>query len=87
MIGLIVREKRHFIHKKGIRGEGVLKSGYVERGGGVLHVDKKMVINFNISLDKVDNPRGGGSGKLDMIFCCCNIRTLFDAFLASLDTC
>ena len=41
--------------------------------------------NIIINIDKVDRPRGaGGSGKMNKIFG--NIRPLFEAFLAFLDT-
>ena len=38
--------------------------------------------NVIINIDKVDKP-GGGSGKVDEVFC--NAKTLFEAFLAFLD--
>ena len=41
-------------------------------------------ININININEVDKPRGGGVGQVDKVFC--NIKTLFEAFLAFLDT-
>ena len=52
---------------------------------GSARVNKKIGNNININFDNVDRPRrGGGIGKVDRVLC--KIGTLFDAFLAFLDT-
>ena len=43
-------------------------------------MDKKNGNNININFEKVHKTKGGGSGRVDKIFC--NIKALFVAFSA-----